>query len=326
MTLEIAIEAIRLARGLEAPETLVERVAFALPSGQSIGIVGESGSGKSLLALAIIGLLPPGISAAGKVVLDGRNLVGLPERELEHLRGARIGMIFQEPMTALNPMMRVGTQIAEGLIQHKGMTRSAARAEAQRWLDRVRIADAARRIDAYPHELSGGQRQRVGIAMALAPGPGLLLADEPTTALDVTVQAEILDLIAELLSDLHMSMILISHDLGVVAGITDWMLVMYAGVSVEHGPTERILLNPGHPYTRDLLAARPPLDASVGWGRERRLRTIPGHVPLPGQWPAGCRFVTRCRWAIAACGALDPSWEKVGQEHVVRCIRAKELA
>ena len=257
MTIEVDIGAIRLHRPRQEPATLVENVAFTIPTGATLGIVGESGSGKSLMALAILGLLPKEIRAEGRVVLDGIDLMRLSEHQLQHVRGAKIGMIFQEPMTALNPAMRVGAQIAEGLLRHKPIGGAEARAEALRLLERVRIPDARRRIDAYPHELSGGQRQRVGIAIALAPGPGLLIADEPTTALDVTVQAEVLDLLGELIAELSMSLLIISHDLGVIASISERTLVMNAGKCMEQGETERVLRRPMHPYTQKLIAALP---------------------------------------------------------------------
>jgi peptide/nickel transport system ATP-binding protein len=322
VALEVEIESLALRRRSGARVTLVEDVAFSVADGGSLGIVGESGSGKSLLALTIMGLLPPGIAARGRVGLDGIDLIGLDEGGLEAVRGARVGMIFQEPMTALNPAMRVGDQIAEGLIRHKGLDRGQASAEALRLLDRVRIPEARRRLAAYPHELSGGQRQRVGIAMAIAPGPGLLVADEPTTALDVTVQADILDLLAELVADLGMSLILISHDFGVIAASCDRTLVLYAGTAVESGPTGRVLRSPGHPYTRALLAALPR--PAEGRGKPRqRLKTIPGTVPVPGSWPPGCHFAPRCDHARAGCGDLDRRWRPVGGgAQAVRCVLA----
>jgi ABC-type glutathione transport system ATPase component len=257
MTIDVDIRAIRLKRwGLPA-KTLVEDVAFTIPTGSTLGIVGESGSGKSLTALAIIGLLPRGIRAEGRVMLDNTDLLSMSDRQMQHVRGAKIGMIFQEPMTALNPSMRIGDQIAEGLRRHKPIDRGEARAEALRLLGRVQIPDARRRIDAFPHELSGGQRQRAGIAIALAPGPELLIADEPTSALDVTVQADVLKLIGELIGELGMSLMLISHDLGVISSITERVLVMHAGRCMEQGETADILRHPSHPYTRKLLDALP---------------------------------------------------------------------
>jgi peptide/nickel transport system ATP-binding protein len=326
MTLQVEGLGIGLATQTGA-RRLVEDMAFDLADGATLGIVGESGSGKSLLALAIVGLLPNGLVATGRVLLDGVDLLTLPEAALCQIRGQRIGMIFQEPMTALNPAMRIGDQIAEGLVWHRHIGWAEARAEARHLLERVQIPDARRRLQAYPHELSGGQRQRVGIAIALAPGPKLLIADEPTTALDVTVQAEILDLLEELVGELGMSLIIISHDLGVVARMAERTLVMYAGTRVEEGPSEVVLRQPLHPYTRGLLAAMPHrLVAEGGARRDRRLASIPGSVPKAGQLPPGCRFTPRCPSAIAACGAAEPAWRALQPAHAARCIRAEDLA
>ena len=236
---------------------VVDGISFELGESETLGVVGESGSGKTMLALAIIGLLPAIARPSGRILLDEENLLAASEPRMCEVRGARIGMIFQEPMTALNPAQRVGVQIAEGLILHRGLGRAAAREESIRLLDRVRIADARRRIDAFPHELSGGQRQRVGIAIALALDPRLLIADEPTTALDVTVQKEILDILDELVTDMKMSLIFISHDIGVIARIADRMLVMWNGRSMEQGGTADVLRAPQSSYTQSLLAAMP---------------------------------------------------------------------
>ncbi|OJH43622.1 peptide ABC transporter ATP-binding protein [Paracoccus sp. SM22M-07] len=233
-------------------------IDLSLARGRTLGVVGESGSGKSVMALAVMGLLPRTARATGRIGFDGRDILTMPERDLCALRGNRIGMIFQEPMTALNPAMHIGAQIAEGLILHQGLSRRDARARVMHLLDMVRIPRAAERIDSFPHELSGGQRQRVGIAIALALTPDLLIADEPTTALDVTVQAEILDILDDLVTDLGIALMLISHDLGVIARIADDTLVLYRGSLIEHGPTERILRRPGHDYTYTLLDALPP--------------------------------------------------------------------
>jgi peptide/nickel transport system ATP-binding protein len=330
MSLEVRQLDIRAARDGAPPLPLVSDVSFDLAEGATLGIVGESGSGKSMLALAILGLLPQGISAAGSIRLDGRELLTLPERELCRLRGARIAIIFQEPMTALNPAMRIGDQIAEGLTWHRGIGAAPARAEALRLLERVRMPDARRRLDFYPHELSGGQRQRVGIAIALAPGPKLLIADEPTTALDVTVQSEILDLLAELVAETGMALILISHNLGVIAGMTGRCLVMYAGTRFEEGPTEAVLRQPLNPYTRGLLAAMPQraLEAIAAGSFDRRahrLASIPGNVPPAGRLGPGCRFADRCSFAIPACRAGEPAWREIASSHSVRCLRAEAL-
>ncbi|MGY2046809.1 ABC transporter ATP-binding protein [Methylobacterium sp. JK268] len=256
--------------GPGGPVRAVDDVSVGLGRGETLGIVGESGSGKSMLSLATIGLLPRTARVSGRILFDGQDLLRLSESARCRLRGRRIGMIFQEPMTALNPAMTAGDQVAEGLRLHAGLSRRAARAEALRLLDRVRIPDAARRIDSYPHEMSGGQRQRVGIAIALALRPDLLIADEPTTALDVTVQKEILDILDDLVGELGLSLILISHDLGVVAAITDRVLVMCRGRAVEEGPTAAVLRHPREPYTRDLLAAL-PRRARAGLAPELRL-------------------------------------------------------
>jgi peptide/nickel transport system ATP-binding protein len=236
---------------------VVDGISFELSHGQTLGVVGESGSGKTMLALSIIGLLPAMARPSGEILLAGENLVALSERELCAVRGRRIGMIFQEPMTALNPAQRVGTQIAEGLIVHGGLSRAEARTKAIELLERVHVPLARQRVDAFPHELSGGQRQRVGIAIALAMRPELLIADEPTTALDVTVQKEILDIFDELVADLGMALIFISHDIGVIGRIADRTLVMLNGKQMEQGPTTEVLRRPQADYTRSLLAAMP---------------------------------------------------------------------
>jgi peptide/nickel transport system ATP-binding protein len=312
------------AAGGGRPTPIVADLSFTLGRGETLGIVGESGSGKSLVSLAIMGLLPPAARASGRIALDGRDLLGLDDDALCEVRGRRIGMIFQEPMTALNPAMRVGDQIAEGLIRHGVAGRRAARDCAVDLLDRVRIPDARRRADAYPHELSGGQRQRVGIAIALALEPDLIIADEPTTALDVTVQAEILDILADLVATSRMSLILISHDLGVVARAAARTIVMYAGTRMEAGPTADVLHRPLNPYTRGLLAAMPRRRAADAG----RLATIAGTVPAFDALPPGCRFAGRCADRIAACDAAEPVWRDVAGAggRGVRCLRAGETA
>jgi peptide/nickel transport system ATP-binding protein len=326
VTLEIANLAIRI-----GDRPLLADMSLSLEDGATLGIVGESGAGKSLLALAIMGLLPAGMRAEGSVLLDGRNLLELAESELCRVRGRRIGMIFQEPTAALNPAMRIGDQIAEGLLWHRDLGAAAAKAEALRLLERVHMPEPRRRYAFYPHELSGGQRQRVGIAIALAPGPDVLIADEPTTALDVTVQAEILDLLASLVAESSMSLILISHDLGIIAGMVERTLVMYAGTRFEEGPTEAVLRRPLNPYTRGLLGALPeralaqrPTEPRQqrGW----RLAGIPGSVPEPGRLPSGCRFADRCGFAILACRPVEPAWRQLLPQHAVRCIRAEALS
>jgi peptide/nickel transport system ATP-binding protein len=299
------------------PAKAVRGVSFSLDRGETLGLVGESGCGKSMTALAILGLLPEGARVSGRVGFDGRNLLDLDEKALCHVRGDRIGVVFQEPMTALNPLHSVGRQVAETLTLHRGMTAGAARAEAIRLLDRVGIPDAASRIDAYPHQFSGGQRQRVTIAIALACGPDLLIADEPTTALDVTIQRQILDLIAGLVEEDRMALLMVSHDLGVIAENVERMLVMYGGTIVENGSTQAVFARPSHPYTRGLFGARPRL----GGGRGARLTTIAGTVPELADLPRGCPFAGRCLLTIEACGAALPPEERLAPDHGARCIR-----
>ena len=311
------------------PVQALRGVSFSLARGQSLGLIGESGCGKSLTALALMGLLPDGARVEGSIRLDGRELLGLPEDAWCALRGNRLAMVFQEPMTALNPLHTIGRQIAESLRLHKGLDARAARAEALRLLQRVQLPQAERRLDAYPHQLSGGQRQRVVIAIALACGPDLLIADEPTTALDVTIQREVLDLIGQLVAEDGMALLLISHDLGVMAENVQRMLVMYGGSVVESGPTDAVFAHLAHPYTRGLFAARPRLGlraegAALGGRRGHRLATIPGRVPELIDLPAGCAFAERCTLAIDACRSAAPPELAVGAGHSARCIRLAE--
>ena len=292
-------------------------ISFSLPRGGTLGLIGESGCGKSITALAVMGLLPEAARVQGSIRLSGQELTTLPEADWCRLRGHRIGMVFQEPMTALNPLHTVGHQIAESLRLHKGMSRSAALAQALRLLERVQLPQARARLSAYPHQLSGGQRQRVVIAIALACGPELLIADEPTTALDVTIQREVLDLIRELVREDGMGLLLISHDLGVMADTVERMLVMYGGTLVEGGPTAAVFERLAHPYTRGLFAARPRL----GLARGTRLATIAGRVPVLAELPPGCPFAERCDRVVDACkGALPPA-VAVGPGHEARCLR-----
>ena len=294
-------------------------ISFALDHGQTLGLIGESGCGKSITALALMGLLPDGAQVSGSIRLGGQELTQLSEARLCQLRGHRMGMVFQEPMTALNPLHTVGHQIAEPLRLHQGLSRSAARAEALRLLQRVQLPQAAQRLDAYPHQLSGGQRQRVVIAIALACGPDLLIADEPTTALDVTIQREVLDLIQELVreeGDRGMALLLISHDLGVMAHTVQRMLVMYGGTVVESGPTAAVFERLAHPYSRGLFAARPRL----GLARGTRLATIPGRVPSLADMPAGCPFAQRCERVQDDCRQGLPPPVSVGPQHQARCL------
>jgi peptide/nickel transport system ATP-binding protein len=299
------------------PADALRGVSFRLARGQTLGLIGESGCGKSITALAIMGLLPEGAQVRGSIRFEGHELATLPEADYCQLRGDRIGMVFQEPMTALNPLHTVGRQIAESLRLHRGMAGTAARAEALRLLQRVQLPEAAKRLDAYPHQLSGGQRQRVVIAIALACGPDLLIADEPTTALDVTIQREVLDLIQELVREDGMGLLLISHDLGVMADSVQQLMVMYAGTVVESGPTAAVFERLAHPYTRGLFAARPRL----GLARGTRLATISGRVPELVDMPAGCPFADRCELVLDACRATSPPVVEVGAGHSARCLR-----
>jgi oligopeptide/dipeptide ABC transporter ATP-binding protein len=299
----------------------VDAVSFDLFPGEVLGIVGESGCGKSMTALSILGLVPrpPGRIVAGEVWFEGRDLVRLSERELQRVRGAKIAMIFQEPMSSLNPVFTIGEQIAETLRHHERLGRRAARARAVELLAMVGIPSPAERLDAYPHELSGGMRQRVMIAIALACNPKVLLADEPTTALDVTIQAQILELLERLQAELGMAVVIITHDLGIVAEFAHRVLVMYAGRVIEEGPVEAIFESPAHPYTRGLLASLPDLEGEIG-----RLSAIPGSVPQLGELGPGCRFAPRCGLAEPACLLADPPLARTGAR-AVACRRA-ELA
>ncbi|MBU8541549.1 ABC transporter ATP-binding protein [Falsiroseomonas tokyonensis] len=285
--------------------------------GESVGLVGESGCGKSVTWLAALGLLPGRASISGSVKLDGQELLPARPQVLDRVRGGRIAMIFQDPASSLNPVHRIGKQITEALRLHRGMDGPQARAEAKRLLDQVGIPDAARRLDAWPHELSGGQNQRVMIAIALAGRPELLVADEPTTALDVTIQAQILALLQDLRKETGMALVLISHDLGVVADSCERVCVMYAGRIVEQVPTARLFEAPAHPYTRGLLGALPPLH-----GPRRPLSAIPGSVPEPWAMPPGCAFAPRCAMHVSACDAAVPEPVGLARNHRAACIRA----
>jgi peptide/nickel transport system ATP-binding protein len=308
---------LRTARG---DADALRQVSFTLDRGQTLGLIGESGCGKSITALALMGLLPEGARTQGSIVLDGTELTTLDEPAWCQLRGARIGMVFQEPMTALNPLHTIGAQIAESLRLHKGFSASAARAEALRLLERVQLPQAAQRLEAYPHQLSGGQRQRVVIAIALACGPQLLVADEPTTALDVTLQREVLQLITQLVKEDGMALLLISHDLGVMNDTVERLLVMYGGTVVESGPTRDVFQRLAHPYTRGLFAARPRL----GLARGHRLATIAGRVPELADLGTGCPFAPRCQRVVDACQTALPGAAAVAPGHEVRCLRPEE--
>jgi len=286
------------------PIRAVDGVDFELHAGRTLGIVGESGSGKSVTALSIMGLVErPGSTQEGSHIrFEGRELTSLSERELEQVRGNQISMIFQEPMTSLNPVYTVGEQIAEAVRFHWGASRKVADERAQQMLELVGISESGRRMKSYPHELSGGMRQRVMIAIALSCDPKLLIADEPTTALDVTIQAQILELMRDLQTRLSMSLLLITHDLGVVAETCDDVVVMYAGKVVEQGPDRDVFESPQHPYTEALLQSIPLL----GMTQSEPLRVIRGTVPSPHNWPQGCRFRPRCDYAFDRCGEQPP--------------------
>jgi oligopeptide transport system ATP-binding protein len=295
----------------------VDGVSFTVRRGETLGIVGESGSGKSVACLSVLRLVPspPAFHPSGSVFHGGRDLLAVPEPELRRLRGDRLAMIFQDPMTSLNPYLRVSRQLTEVLEVHRGAAPAAARAAAIAMLDRVGIPDAGRRIDQYPHQFSGGMRQRVMIAMALLCEPEVLFADEPTTALDVTIQAQILDLIAGLRSALGTAVVLVTHDLGVVAGTTDRVAVMYAGRVVEEGPTAEVFAAPRHPYTRGLLASMPRIDAPP----REPLAAIPGLPPDLGHLPSGCPFHPRCGRVQDRCRREYPPTVPVSATHAAAC-------
>jgi oligopeptide/dipeptide ABC transporter ATP-binding protein len=298
----------------KGPVAAVDDVSFEIRQGETLGLVGESGSGKSVTALSIMRLVqPPGRIAGGRIDFNGRDLLSLSEREMQQVRGAEISLIFQEPMTALNPVFTVGDQIAETLTVHGRGRRGDAAAAAIGLLEAVRIPDAQSRVRDYPHQLSGGMRQRVLIAMALACRPSLVIADEPTTALDVTIQAQILELLREMKASFNLSLLLITHDLGVIAETADRVAVMYAGRIVEEGPVRAIFREPQHPYTRGLLASIP------GRGLGGRLRAIDGTVPILGELPAGCAFHPRCAFRFDPCDRAAPGDYPVGVDHLAKC-------
>jgi peptide/nickel transport system ATP-binding protein len=286
--------------------------------GEAVGLVGESGCGKSVTWLAALGLLPGTARVSGSVTLQGQELLHAAPTVLDRVRGGRIAMIFQDPASALNPVKKVGGQVAEALRLHRGLDGAAAEAEVLRLFDQVGIPDAKRRVHIYPHEMSGGQNQRVMIAMALAGQPELLVADEPTTALDATIQAQILDLLRRLQQETGMALVLISHDLGVVAEMCRRVCVMYAGRIVEQSPSDELFAQPRHPYTKGLLAALPDMV-----GPRRRLAAIPGGVPEPWNMPAGCAFAPRCDRATPECGAGMPGFVPVGPDHQAACIHVQ---
>ena len=303
----------------------VDGVSFDIADGQTVGLVGESGCGKSVTALSILRLLPQGTGriVSGQIALQGMDLTALRDDEMRRIRGAAISMIFQEPMTSLNPVMTIGDQIAETVRLHRGASRSEARDRAIEMLSLVKIADPLKRVRQFPHQFSGGQRQRVMIAMALACTPKLLIADEPTTALDVTIQAQILALIVDLQKTLGTGLILITHDLGVVAQTAQRVIVMYAGKKVEEATVEDLFDKPMHPYTRGLMASMPAV-ISFGAKTDARLTEIPGMVPSLTNLPPGCSFAPRCSLAIDRCRAEYPPLQEFGGEHLAACWRAAE--
>jgi peptide/nickel transport system ATP-binding protein len=305
----------------------VDDVSFSVRRGETLAIVGESGCGKSVTALSVMRLVPdpPGRIVGGSIMLEGTDLLGLDESEMRAIRGNRISMIFQEPMTSLNPVMRIGDQITEAVRLHRPMSRKEATAKAVEMLRLVKIPEPERRAQEYPHQLSGGMRQRAMIAMALACRPALLIADEPTTALDVTIQAQILALILELQKELGMGLVLITHDLGVVAQTAQRVIVMYAGRKVEEADVETLFASPRHPYTRGLMASIPSLP-SLSTNADAPLVEIPGMVPSLTNLPKGCAFAPRCGLAIARCREEYPPLQAWGENHLAACWRAAETA
>ena len=301
----------------------VDRLSFDVAAGETLGIVGESGCGKSVTSLSVMGLLPARIGrvAGGDIVFRGNSLLSRSDRELRAIRGGEIAMIFQEPMTSLNPVHRVGDQIAEAVVIHEGLDRKSARKRALEVMEFVRIPDAARRFKEYPHQFSGGMRQRAMIAMALVCKPDLLIADEPTTALDVTIQAQILRLMSDLQREMGTSVIMITHDLGVVAETCDRVMVMYAGRKVEEAPVEALFDTPMHPYTRGLMTAKPRL----GGPALAKLTEIPGVVPALNRPMTGCAFAPRCAFATARCRSESPEIRTVSPHHSVACFEAENL-
>ena len=294
----------------------VDQVSFDIPRGKTVCLVGESGCGKSVSSYALLGLVsPPGRVVEGEAILDGQDLLKLPDSDLRSIRGNRISMIFQEPMTSLNPVFTIGDQIIEAILSHQDMGKNAAREKAISMLKRVKIPAAEQRVDEYPHQLSGGMRQRALIAMALVTEPELLIADEPTTALDVTIQAQILELLKELQAESDLSVLFITHDLGVVAEIADEVVVMYASRVVEKAPARELFANPLHPYTQGLFNSLP----SLGGSSDGRLKTIEGSVPDPLAFPTGCKFWPRCELAVDGCREVEPVLRTLVTGHSAAC-------
>ena len=294
----------------------VDGVTFPIYKGKTLGVVGESGCGKSVTALSAMRLLsPPGRIVEGEILFDGKDLAKLPEAEMRSIRGRDISMIFQEPMTSLNPVFTIGYQIAEAVMLHLKKSKADAREHTIKMLDKVRIPSASTRIDEYPHQMSGGMRQRVMIAMALACNPKLLIADEPSTALDVTIQAQILDLMRDLQKEFGMSIMIITHDLGVVAELADHVAVMYASKVVEYAPVKELFSHPLHPYTLGLFRSRPALGAN----KRERLNVIQGTVPNPLHFPPGCKFHPRCPSVVEKCKTVEPALREIRPGHWVAC-------
>ncbi len=300
----------------------VDGISFSIDPGKTLAIVGESGCGKTVTALSMLQLIPrpPGEFVSGEILLAGRDLLKLPPHELRSIRGGQIAMIFQEPGTSLNPVFTVGAQIGEAIALHRRLPKSQIREEVLRSLRAVHVSDPERRIDQYPHEMSGGMKQRVMIAMALSCNPQLLIADEPTTAVDVTIQARILDLLRSIQSERGMAILLITHDLGVVAELADEVVVMYAGKIIEKGTVEEVFDHPRHPYTLGLFASLPRVDE-----KKSRLEAIEGSVPAATRFPEGCRFRERCRWAVPEC-TTEPPLLTIGNQHLVACWKQEEIA
>lgn len=300
----------------EGTARAVDGVSYEVDKGKTLGLVGESGCGKSVSSLSVMRLIPnpPGKIVSGEIFFKDENLLKKPENEMRHIRGNEISMIFQEPMTSLNPVFTCGDQIQEAIMLHQNLSKKDARNQAIEMLKKVGIPAPEQRIDEYPHQLSGGMRQRVMIAMALSCNPSLLIADEPTTALDVTIQAQILELLKKLQEEFHMAIIMITHDLGVIAEIADRVAVMYAGRVVEYGDVKDIFNNPKHPYTEGLLTSIPKLNE-----QRDRLTVIQGNVPNPTQFPAGCRFHPRCPYVMDVCKTTEPGWTEINERHHVNC-------
>ena len=333
MTADLSVKPLPLLRvrdlrtSFNTPEgkvTAVNGISFDMNHGETLGLVGESGCGKSVSALSIMRLVPnpPGVIECGEVLFEGTDLLKISEREMQLVRGVGIGMIFQEPMSSLNPVLTIGRQITEPLEVHLGLTGTAAENRAAELLEMVGIADSRRRLTDHPHQLSGGQRQRVMIAIALSCEPKLLIADEATTALDVTIQAQILELMKNLTTQLGTALLIITHNLGVVARYADRLNVMYAGKIRESGTAEEVYLRPSHPYTVGLLNSVPRLDRPAS----ERLDPIEGEIPDPASLPTGCAFHPRCRWSTSKCGLEDPVLERIQDRQMVACFESESVA